>query len=329
MSTTGRSLLAPPEAAAQSRPLRCWGASERQRIAGAVEELLGRWWAAWGLTAPAAAAAPAKERDLATVRVDPWPGTSAEAASLDPASWRLVDEGAWGIWCAALTAAEPAARGASRARAAVMALARALVGDAAQLRDAGLDSATTITAELALAAWTDLCGKLTTALRPAGAAAPARAPAPPTDGDLRPWSGSVLVTLPWWGHRLGVLLAGDRVASFLAAGGAPARPPHDRPSVPLTPIWRALRGEHARVRVVTAPFELDLGVLTSLRPGHVVLTSHAVDEPLHVSVARPDGRIDAPILRAYLGKARGARAVELVRRPLAASSPSGTERRSS
>jgi hypothetical protein len=67
------------------------------------------------------------------------------------------------------------------------------------------------------------------------------------------------------------------------------------------------------VRVHTASFELDLGALTSARVGDVLRTTHALEAPLVVSAPGADGRSAHAICGAYLGKAAGARAVELLR----------------
>jgi len=130
---------------------------------------------------------------------------------------------------------------------------------------------------------------------------------------LRPWSGALVVALPWCGQTMMLVLSHTRISTCL---GRQAPAPSRAPSAPpLVPVLRAASMLTLPLHVDLEPAAIDLGSLASLSRGDILRTSHALESPLIVRSAARPGEADpegAPLCRGYLGKRGNLLAVELV-----------------
>jgi len=310
------------ETARGIRPLRAWSAADRGRVAAAAHGALVAFEQAWGIAADPGPGG----RDAGAARIRCEPSSAAPRGGPAPGAsgWHALGDAAQGLWCAA-----PAAPARSGAAAFTSALARALFG-APRALSAGAGPgggaadgrrAPGLAAEVAQAAWEDWCGRLAGALGE-GAGRPAQDRSAPVREPLGPWSGALALTLPWCGLELHVLVSGERVAGLLG----PGRPPSEaRPAAALTPVWRAMAEEPARIRAELRAFELDLGALAALRVGDVVRTAHALETPLEVKLHARGGAPALALCAGFLGRAGSARAIELL--PASGAPPGSTSGR--
>ena len=321
MSTTASAPPSPAAATAQARALRSWSAPVRERLARAVADALGQWRTAWGLGEPPPLDGATRGR-APGVSSEAWPCAS-EAARIEPCAWRPVDEAAEGAWWAPLAPPLSSPRSVLRGEGAlVAALCRPLFGDTGPGSEGwtatsqpGSELPLTLANETAHAAWEDCRRRLAAALGPSSSGgSQGRAAVGPADDVLRPWSGTLLLTLPWWGHAIALLLSGDRVAASIT-GADVTQSKGARAPGPLTPVWDALARRGARIQVQTSPFELELGALSALRIGDVLRTSHPLDRLLSVRLSSAETSSGATIYAGYLGRAGDARAVELIHSP--------------
>src|SRR5207253_1329251 len=94
-----------------------------------------------------------------------------------------------------------------------------------------------------------------------------------------PWSGDVLVTLPWGAQML--LEAG--LVDALLKRRSDRNPATNRlAATPLVPVCDALADTELTLRVELAPCELGLGALQALQVGDVVRLQHGVGQPATV-----------------------------------------------
>lgn len=152
--------------------------------------------------------------------------------------------------------------------------------------------------ELADECWAEQLAAVRALLGETAAAPPACA----VEGDAwRRWSGAVLVSLPWLGHRWRLLVDATAVRALLgrraAVRAAAADPPRDAPM----PVLRALHDTPVALQARLAPFELDLGSLVGLAVGDVLRLAHRIDEPVRVVAA--NAPVDAlPLCIGWLGR---------------------------
>lgn len=136
----------------------------------------------------------------------------------------------------------------------------------------------------------------------------------------QPWSGALLITLPWCGRTMALVLSWERVKKFLdsqpqslerssnqASQTAPGR---FKPA--LTPLFQALGQVIMPLQVELAPFETDFGTIQSLRVGDILRTGLDLDLPLIIkSVDNSVSGHSESLCRGYLGKRGSQRAVQL------------------
>lgn len=293
-------LLSVEESAREAQRLRCWSEADQAALVDAAQATLDRWGGAWGLGA---------EGDG-----EPLVRCHAAAERSDGAvqGWEALD-GVTGAWWAMLSRGAEAGSGLRRRRVATDALHQALFREAASERVEGSRLAN----ELVQSAWTDWQKRLAERLggESPGPRKPAGAPADPKDGApaiplFRPWSGALLLVLPWCGRELGVLLDAQRVAAFLKRTDGRAAPGRAvaKNARPLVPIYDVVKSKPVTLRVELAEMEIDLGTLAGLRVGDVLRTTHRLDMPLRLVTPAPGG---GPSCAGYLGRQGNHCAVEL------------------
>jgi hypothetical protein len=281
-------LMTLEESLAYARPLLRWSDAELREVAARVLGVVTLWGARWNTGAGCADGLRAAADVGASHAED-------EAGALSGAAWQCCgDASPQGPWWTA--DADPAA-----------AFCQASFGPASPA--AGAHGAS-VAAEAGRLGWTAWLAAIDAPCRiDAEEALPAQES---IDAALRRWSGAVLVTLPWFGTRVHLLVVADGVRRLLRA----PRPVHGRrasgASVALRTPLAAVGASPLRLRAQLDSFELDLGSLLSLRVGDVLHTQHALDRPAALSIA--DAAADAPPLcHAWLGRRGDALAVELIR----------------
>lgn len=135
-------------------------------------------------------------------------------------------------------------------------------------------------------------------------------PGAPEAHEFKPWSGSLILSLPGARGASIVLLLNGACARILlpAAAAAAAVPPSDEGRPKLVELRDALAGRSLTLRVELSPCELDLGSLQTLRVGDIIPLPHPLEEPLRVSTAA-----GSPFCAGFLGRRGGSKALELVR----------------
>jgi hypothetical protein len=279
-------LLSVEDSLSRARPLRAWKTSDRARVEKAVSAVWRAWRDAWGLSGEAG--------EILSCAV--W--DQARAGALLHSDWQPLGNGGSLWWRAGASSLGGWANAASM-------LARALVGEALSLDPFDGSTASGVGVDLVRAAWADLAARLA-GLGPKGPSV--EVSRKPCGTVFAPWSGALLVTIPWWGVELRLLLGRDAVDPLVDPR------PREAAHGGLVPVWRALAGRSARIEVVADPFELDLGTLASLRAGDVVRTAHRLDRPLDVLAGSARGESLAAVCSAFLGSVGASRAVELAAR---------------
>lgn len=291
--------------AASWRTLRYRRDEERVAIATAVADALRRWRADWGLLSANEAhenlrcacldASEWKRRHDATFASTPWrlAGADGDKAAL---WWAVVPPGLPG------RLATPSTMLLAQLFDAHAGIVSASAHDARPIRG--------IAQELADLALTDCAHALARVFRfefdaSSDEALNAMQSVPVACFEV--WSGALVLSTPWCGGELRILID-DACASRLL-GPRPASPaPNARPGrAALTPVLRGLDSEPIGLDVALNPFELELGMLSALRVGDVVRTTHRLDAPLTASTAGGD-----VLSEAYLGRCGPARAAELL-----------------
>ncbi|HVE52170.1 MAG TPA: FliM/FliN family flagellar motor C-terminal domain-containing protein [Ramlibacter sp.] len=264
------------------RPLRSWSASQLRGLEQAWTSRWLGWCADWGVPAPAHSAAVC---------------TMAHASVADSGRWQEPSEVSphAGLWWAP----EVRTEGGDPRDTFLAALFAP---------DTGIDlprqgPAPDLAREVARAAWHDFWQRVSSWCG-TGGTTPADTPA----GCLQPWSGAVLVSLPWPAGRLELLLAGAVAEAVVADAGTDATVSR-RAGEALSPVWPAMAPLHCDVQVELQPVELTVGAVKGLRIGDVVELDHHLEAPL---LARTEAGV---LWEVFLGESGGHRAVELVRAP--------------
>lgn len=284
-TTLASPLLALEEGANRARALRWWRVADLQAIGARFDALVDAWSQDW-LGARREPHAVAREGRF-----------EAAAASPAPARWHQANP-------VATASGDVAARGP------VAGLHETLFGDT-RVTPRSPGDHPVVAEEIVRIAWqdwrdrlSDLCPGL---LLSEGAA---------STGGLTtalPWSGEVIVQVPWcggeWqialeGERIAALLAGTRVAPLDATGQQTQNEGATRPSV--ASMQTALIDEPIRLRAELHGVTLTLGQFHALRAGDVVVLEHALDEPLPLLC---DDRTF--VCHGWLGQQHGRLALEL------------------
>lgn len=298
------------DASSRARPLRAWSSAELGRVADAVAGVLRAWRADWGLPAPEEA------RD--GIRCETLFGAAARGLRAEELAWATGPGAPGWSWAADARARRAGLDGPERA------LSLALFGEVADPAPDGAAAASAapgaIAAEVAAQAWRDAWRRLAERF---GAPRGASDAGGPSCGAAVAWSGAALVTVPWWGAPLLLLVDGETCARA-ARPGAATSPPRLGGLSPLAP---ALATEAAQLQAVLEPFELELAALVTLRPGDVVRTAHRLDAPLSLAVAGGDGGL-AVVCEGFLGQVCGWRAIEVASDGAGARSPARAPERS-
>lgn len=284
------------------RALRAWSAPDRQRLAAAIAGAQRAWLEAWGLGGREARAAAAP--GILTPFDSDW------AEQMSPAvKWLQPWPSIW--WAFAAPAAAEARRPTGADDASYLAAIRGALFAAAATpwtssrggEDRG-GSPGTIADAVARASWDDWCARLASAFRCEVCAAGDGERGPPA-ATLSPWSGSLLVTLPWLDGTARLLVGPERIEGLAPADPRPRARAARRP---ITPVWRAAGGRPVPLRVTIEPFELEIGALAGLRVGDVLRTDHRLDVPLEVAMDDSG----ATVCAAHLGRVGWRRAAELL-----------------
>lgn len=288
-----------------TQPLRWWTEAQLQHLEHQVALLLRTWQQAWGVSTTS----------------EPGRDVHAKLAWQVPdaaqASWHAVDGNRPGVWWASTL--HPDAASNPHSSSVLHALGQALfalpTGDACSGPSHDVSD---LLPDIARKAWDDLCHQLYLLLD-------ARSPwskdedlASTPTSRLRPWSGSVVITLPWLhGHDLQWLVEGPLMERVTKAAHARGERPSAPELPPLHPLWDAIAGLPCLVRVELHATQISLGDIQDIQVGDVFDVPHALDEPL---LAVSEHGI--PIAQAYLGKSQSHKAIELLDQPLAPHSAS-------
>jgi hypothetical protein len=316
---TKHALLSAEESAATARPLRCWNTAARAHLVGTIAECWRDWREAWGLDADAEGGAERGSTD--EIRCESFVDARTNGPGPDMASWQPVGGAGAGLWWALASVPADGAGGRSpRTATAPSLVCRALFGELSagdafvMPRGASAEGSLTMAAEIATAAWEDWCSRLAVS---SGAMqiVPGSDAAGPASEVTGPWSGALVITVPFRGQAVMLLLSGARVAQLVSSAPGVAQAAGTGPAGGLIPIEHALAHRTARVYAQLQGFELELGSLATLRVGDVLRTTHSVDTGLTVSVAvdREGGEVGCS---GFLGKTGPWRALELLRHPL-------------
>jgi hypothetical protein len=276
---------------AHARPLVHWHESELREAAQRVAAVATIWCARLQPAPALEDAARALPRAVARHAAD-------AGADLRAAGWRACSSGTViGPWWA--FEGDPAT-----------ALCTALFGDAPGATQAA--GAKRVAQELADDAWNELLAELAAAAQASVDETFAHEAA--LNVSFRPWSGAIVVELPWFGGSLRLLFGAESVARLVTTPRAPhGRRPgtgHDAPVDVLT----AMADAPMRLRVLLDAFDLDLGSLVALQVGDVLRTGHGLHRPAALS-AHDAPQDAAPLCLGWLGRRDGRLAVELLRSP--------------
>ncbi|RKP48423.1 FliM/FliN family flagellar motor C-terminal domain-containing protein [Trinickia fusca] len=311
-------LLSPDASARDARALRAWSDAERDSLARALALAVQRWAADWGVSRVPAHGVDAGVRCVAASE---W-ARETNAAVHAAAPWHKLAaaSGVGRLWWALEPASTTVPTRLQSARG--MLLAR-LFGAAAAVGTAvGGDATSSMAAELADQAWTGCLRALAAALSFDAAtldAEPGAVRDPVPADALQPWSGSLVVMLPWCDAQLALLIDGECAARFFKV--PPARAPlagertSAKPAATASvPVLQAVAAQRLTLDVALAPFDLGLGALSAMRVGDVLQTSHRLDAPLIVHTGNTaDAGKRQTIAAAFLGQRDGQRAIELQR----------------
>lgn len=314
-------LLSPDASARDARALRVWSDAERDSLARALALAMQRWAADWGVSRMPSHGLEASVRCVAASE---W-RRETNAAVHAAAPWhRLAGAAGAGRLCWKMTSSSTTVP--ARLQSASGMLLTRLFGAAAAVGTAaGADGASSMAVELAGKAWTDCLRALAAALSLDaetldGEHEAVRDPVPADV--MQPWSGSLVVTLPWCDAQLALLIDGECAARFFKV--PPARAPlagerigAARAATASVPMLQAVAARRLTLDVALAPFDLGLGTLAAMRVGDVLQTSHRLDAPLIVHTGNTGDTGDTSkgqtIAAAFLGQRDGHRAVELQR----------------
>lgn len=300
---TSFSALLSEDASMSARPLRSWNEITIQALIVKVHEVLDEWQSAFDL-------APTTSDCACNIMCQ-----SASDAAAEPEwpnlQWDVIPstQNADGLWWALWKDKKDRdfVDGTRNSRAALMA---ALFGEvpSTPLVDSLAD-------EVVEAAWTDWCRRIWLLFEPEKGAA-----SRPTElftDLLHPWSGAVVITLPWCGQTLGFLVSHACVSACM--GLQHTVPPHTSGTSALVPFLHAAGSLIMPIYVDMEPIEIDLGTLASLCLGDILRTTHALETPLVVKDTAHCGIVDAAmpatpnLCRGFLGRQGRHRALELLK----------------
>lgn len=257
---------------APPQPLRWWSAGQLREISHAVEQAVSDWANGWTFGGAAAV------------------NVSSDVAWEDERAARE-------IWLQ-LGARELA--GAWTCAADALALEAILFGRSGSAPS----SAASGSASIASAVTADAIGDLHAALRRGLQLEDGSGSQHPEAAMFRAWSGAVIARLALGAATLRLLLNGAAAARLVRPTAAGERVLARQP---LVDAQQACAGSPLSLQVTLEPFDLEVGVLRGLQVGDVVPLPHALDRPLHVSLA------GERICQAFVGRRRDAVAVELLR----------------
>lgn len=290
--------------AASWRALRYRRDDERAAIATAVADALRRWRADWGL--PPGNEAHENPRS-ACLDASKWKCRHDASAASTP--WRLA--GADGDEAALWWAVVPPNLPGRLATPSTMLLAQ-LFGAHAGIASPSAHDARPIRGiaqELADLALTDCASALAQVFRLQFDALPDEGPSAVQGmpaACFEAWSGALVLSTPWCGGELRVLIDDACASRLLSRRQASTAQSAGAGRSSLAPVLRGLDSKPIGLDVALNSFELELGTLSALRVGDVVRTSHRLDAPLIASTTGGD-----VVSEAYLGRCGPARAAEL------------------
>lgn len=291
-------LLSLEESAIRSVPLRVWRAADLAGIGRQIAHMAGEWQRAWGL---------ATETQSPDVRCESLTEIAARGGELGAVGWQAIDVSVHGVWWAMLSDNDSP----------VPLLSRALFGEpdgyGHLLKSGEMDDADRSVAEtVAGAAWADWCKRLGRYAASSAATLVERQGIRSVQDALSPWSGSLLVTIPWCGRSMSLLIGRTVADKLMHPSPSQVRTENEAASGGLVPVPSALSSRSTRLQIELATVEIDLGTLLSLQVGDVVRTDHALSEALIVTHIATDEQDASPICKGFLGKSDGVRAVELL-----------------
>ena len=252
-------------ASAHARPLHAWTDAALVQLASHVDGIVRAWAGEWGVSSPS----------LAPVRCQAC-GRGTEFGGRWKCFRHDQGDGAWLQWGEGSGAA----------------LADALFG----VRDCK----TPVVSAVLAACRDDAVLRLAAALRVSPRSGDAACSAPAQAG---PWSGTVLLSLPWGGR---LVLEAGVVKPLLP----PAEPLRSKAlASALVRVTEALANHPTRLHACLDPCEFALAELRDLRPGDVLRLTHPVTAP--ITLADPAG---ASLFDGWLAQRAGLKAVELAAR---------------
>lgn len=283
------------------RPLHHWGRVHLEAARATLGDLLANWSADWNVKG-AGPQAPG-ESVVSVAPVGDWPEDDLVAQQ-----WQLWSgEESGNVWWRAL-------RDAGAQHPTQPVLQRAVLD--AMYGGGGRETALggTLAQQMAQEAWLDWCRRLAACFG-VGAAESSAASGELTLPDflMRPWSGALALQILCAGMRI-LVVSDARASQQLWEGRGVATPSLLRNDTSaLVPVAEALAPCVAWLSVELAPIDIGLGVLSSLRTGDVLRTTHRLDAPLHVRAhPDPDRHEGLPLCEAFLGRQGDQRGVELM-----------------
>lgn len=279
------------------RALRAWSRNQRECLADAIVAVMSQWQARWTDTMQEGTR-PGSGSQLVQVTA-PMPGHAwlilLDQQDLGPACWCFSAESTLEeMYCALF--GSPTGVPASLFDPVHGKRVRDIPGQF--LKPAG--TPTPLAQKTVMAAWLDWWHLLARGLGHLSLSPSTIAAAAPDTPALH-WSGMLDVSLPWGHGRLMLRLGSDTITKLVgppAIDSLAARPGNvRRDSAPLaTDIWRALGCTMLWLDIKLQPMPIKLGQLLGLKPGDVLMTTHALDAPALVALGsevRP-GRTPAP-----------------------------------
>lgn len=286
------SILSPEDARTRARPLLWRLSSDGAAVVERLTAVVRSWREAWGID-------PGERSDALDLRCVSAGEARAESAEV---GWEEL-AGATGAWWTVVGRV----RGVQGVALVRSELSFALFGEG----DAPPSSAAS---EVLDSAWRDFLDRVCSSL--AGPSATAAAPWPTTMSPgpaLAPWSGALVARVPWWDARLELLLSAEAVERLVPAAPRPVL----AAGQPIQQLWHALSNRALQLLVELEAFDVELGALASLHPGHVLGTTHGVDRPLRVMVRGQADARRSHLCSGLLGRLGDARAVALAESKLA------------
>lgn len=288
------------------QPLRWWTDDQLQHLEHQVALLLRTWQHAWGLSTTS---------DLGC---DVHAKLAWQVPHAAQTTWHAVDENRPGVWW---TSTLPPDEASSPHTSSVLhqlglTLFASSTGEACD--GAFRDNLSDLVPDIARKAWEDFCHRLYLLLDSRLPWSKEGLLASPPTARLQPWSGSVVITLPWMnGHVLQWLVEGPLMDRVTRASKAHGEPPSAPELPPLRPLWDAIAGLPCLVRVELHAPQISLGDIRGIQAGDVLDVPHALDEPF-LAISEHG----VPIAQAYLGRSQDHKAIELLDQPLAQHSAS-------